>query len=477
MTDTERNRNHSAARRQVRASIDSAEKSFGECWRTLLAMKGLVKLEGRELFAFQPALATALFQLDDTYRGLIEVRKALIQNKVSYSEVRFAHRMRALDEDLKGLRTAVDVGRSLGDAFAWAFYKHDQPLLEQHFSQPLNPHTPGGIGGKGELEFIRQARPVGFFVLYHGITTFLRIGDVSFYDLETRRISSLAELKSTPVGPGHLTVRVHIIGAMGKKTPFVDPNGSIPVKESPRAGNQKFEERLKKQLTRLAEVVRPKGTSGKADLLDAYHLDELSSFGHELSASGLTYQRVGRGLLLAGICAYRGKFLSRRIFSRTSEKSVLKRMRKITQRVLEITDAALPDNCLLFSALDNSVRLGWPPLFWFPCDRNFLEGLYFARTLVYTLYNPAHLFKRLREQGYEVKAGQSKTGAPTFEVTKKMPKGAARLEHFDFFLQLIQQRFMKEERISEIIENSLRQLPHLGHGEGVRLQFSFIHLF
>lgn len=467
-------------RRRVRACIDNAEQTFAQCWQTLVAIKSL-KPDGNQMFTFQPNLATALFNLDDIYRRLTEARKQLIRDKDSHPPAWFERRMRSSDKDLKGLRSAIDVGRSLGDAFAWLFYKQDQPLLEKHFKQPLNPHTPPGIGGRGELEFVRQARPPGFFVLYHGITTFLRIGDVSFYDFKTRRISSIGELKSTPVGPGRLTVRVHLTGKIGDKIPFVDPARKVEIKPKapPPAGNQaRFQERLNRQLKLAAQVARSGGASGKANLLDAYHMKELGLFATELSKSRIAYQQVGEGLLIAGAAAFRGSSLSGRIFSKASDKSVVKRMREITRHVAALADPTLPDNSIYFSEFDNCVRLGWPPLFWYPCEADFLEALYFQRLMLVTVYNPAHLFKRLRARGYQVTLEAAKPGAPpTIKVTKKTSNGVMQLEHFDFFLRLIQQRFMREERIVEMLEGATNQVPQLGPGEAARVEFGFVHVF
>ena len=467
-------------RRRVRACIDGAEKSFAQCWRTLVAIKTM-KVDGKEMFEFQPNLATALFGLDDIYRRLTEARKRLIRDKASHPTAWFERRMRSSDKDLKGLRSAIDVGRSLGDAFAWLFYKQDQPLLERHFQQPLNPHTPAGIGGIGELEFVRQIRPPGFFALYHGITTFLRIGDVSFYDLKTRSISAIGELKSTPVGPGELTIRVHLIGKMGSTIPFVDHARKVEIRA--RAPNEPdnhapFQARLNKQLKLAAQVARAEATSRKASLLDAYHMKELGLFAEQLSETGIAYQQVGKGLLIAGAAAFRGRSLSGRIFSRTSDKFVLKRMRKITRHVTALADPTLPDNSIYFSEFDNCVRLGWPPLFWYPCEANFLEALYFQRLMLATVYNPAHLFKRLRTRGYQVALQPAEGGAPpAIEVTKKTPNGVMRIEHFDFFLRLIQQRFMREERIIEMLDAGASEAPQIGPGEAARVQFSFVHMF
>jgi hypothetical protein len=470
----------SVNRRRLRAGIDEAGQSFGECWQTLVAMKGLAKLDGNALLAFQPNLAAALFKLDDLYRKLIENRKVLIRNKSSYSTPRFTLRMRWIANDLRGVRSAIDIGRSLGDAFAWMFYKHDQPLLEQHFKQPLNPHTPPGIGGIGELEFIRQARPAGFFMLYHGITTFLRIGDVSFYDLETGRVASTAELKSRRVAPGRLTVTAHVMGKPGKKIPFVDPNTMVrPENNRPKqsVGDFEFAKRLETQMKRIEETVLPEPPTHKSELLDAYHIDEVSKFGRELVSNGLAYQQIGKGLLLAGSHTYRGRSLSSRIFSKASDKSVVKRMRRFPEYAIQIADPALTDNSIIFSPLDHAVRIGSPPLFWFPCDIDFLEALYFLRITAVSVYNPAHLFKELRSRGCEVIARHNANGVPAFEVTKKMPNAIMGIEQFDFFLRLIQQRFMREEKVLEVLEKGLTQLPQLNPGGAARLEYGFIHLF
>ena len=64
-------------RKQVRACIDDADGSFGACWQTLTSLKKAAGLDGRALLDFQPVLASALFQLDDAYRRLVQYREIL----------------------------------------------------------------------------------------------------------------------------------------------------------------------------------------------------------------------------------------------------------------------------------------------------------------------------------------------------------------------------------------------------------------
>lgn len=465
-------------RKQVRACIDDADESFHACWQTLVSLKKVEGLDGRALLDFQPVLASALFKLDDAYRRLVHYRGVLIQKKASHSATRFRQRMRALDEDRKALHAAMCVGRNLGDAFAWAFYQHDQPSLELHFKNPANPHTPPGIGGRGEIEFIKQATPRGFFMLYHGITNFLRIGDVSFFDPGTRRISAIGEFKSELVEPRKLMVKVHMISINREKIPFVDPNRAAKKTVNRDQGlvrEAQFKARLERQIKKMAEVVRRSEPDRKADLRSAYHTDELAIFAKQLSVKGLAFQRVGNGGLLAGCCPFRGRSLSSRIYSKASQASILKRMARIRERVSIICDPALPDNCILLSELDHGLRLGIPPLFWFPCDADFLEKIYFIRAIVATIYNPAHLFGALRERGYEVRTEYPKSGTPRFEVRKTVSKNMAGIERFDFFLGLIQHRFMRETKIIEMFDTLLKQVPELGSGQAARLELSFVH--
>jgi len=152
-------------------------------------------------------------------------------------------------------------------------------------------------------------------------------------------------------------------------------------------------------------------------------------------------------------------------------------MARIRKRVAIICDPALPDNSIFFSELDHEVHPGIPPLFWFSCDIDFLEKIYFMRAIVATIYNPAHLFGALREQGYEVRAEYPKSGLPRYEIRKAVSKDIAAIEGFDFFLGLIQHRFMREAKIIEGFDAAMRQVPQLVSGQTARLGLSFVHFF
>src|SRR2546430_135769 len=106
-------------------------------------------------------------------------------------------------------------------------------------------------------------------MLYHGITTFLRIGDVSFFDVSTGRISAIGELKSVPVEPGKLSVRLHIISSNRNKVPFFDPNQAAKRsanRDQVPAMEARFKLTLERQMKKMAEVVRHSEPDRNADL-------------------------------------------------------------------------------------------------------------------------------------------------------------------------------------------------------------------
>ena len=485
-TETANDTGQPPTRKQVRASIDDADVAFRTCWETLASLKK-VKVDGPALLDFQPTLASALYRLDDIYRQLVHHSGVLVSKKASFSPETFRRRMRALDQDLKGLRTAICVGRNLGDAFVWIFYQYDQPSLELHFRNPPNPHTPPGIGGRGELEFIRQFRLPGFLILYHGITTFLRIGDVSFFNPATGRISAIGELKTTLLKPGELMVSMHSIHR--EKIPFANANARPVQREIPNgrhsqpptAGSQtkkkQFEATLERQTKKMAEALRRTEPSRKADLRSAYQTDDVAMFANQLSARGLGFQQIGKGGVLVGCCPYRGRSLSSRIYSKVSEASVLKRFARLRGQVATICDPSSTDNSIFYSELDPGVCRGIAPLFWFPCDIDFLEKTYFKRAVVGTIYNPVHLLRALQARGYEVRVGYPKDGTPRFEIRKPISEAVAGIEGFDSYLRLIQHRFMREEKIIHARDTVVMQSLELTAGRPGRIDLNFAHFF
>ena len=76
------------------------------------------------------------------------------------------------------------------------FYRDSIEELEKHYEHSDNGLFVSGIGGIGEIEFIKANPTInGYLVLYHSITNMLRIGDFSLCSL-TGKMVGIGEIKS-----------------------------------------------------------------------------------------------------------------------------------------------------------------------------------------------------------------------------------------------------------------------------------------
>lgn len=179
--------------------LDEVEVELKRCWRTLAAMKDEPYDEryAYELIDFQSVLAPAIFRLNDSYVLLAQAKKLAVSRKRQVNAEWFRTRMRSIAKYQHAIKTVISIAKALGDSFAWIFYQRERELITRHLERERLDHTPPGIGGRGELEFIKQVKHIdGQLVLFHGITTFLRLGDISLIDLGTRTVTALGELKT-----------------------------------------------------------------------------------------------------------------------------------------------------------------------------------------------------------------------------------------------------------------------------------------
>lgn len=116
--------------------------------------------------------------------------------------------MAALDKYKLGARRLAATGQMIGDAFIWPFYRSSGDILIEHSKESYQPFIPSGLGGLGELKFISgQKKLLDHFVIYHGVTSFLRMGDISLVDVNTQAVVALGDIK-TSVDGQKMNIRV-----------------------------------------------------------------------------------------------------------------------------------------------------------------------------------------------------------------------------------------------------------------------------
>jgi hypothetical protein len=445
----------------ARSAIDRAEEAFQKCWDTLAVMKcGPIRDGfGELILAFQPTLAEALFRLDEFYRKLGYEKKAAIEKKAQIEPERFSTMMRDFEALRESVKAALEVGRSIGDAFAWFFYRKGQSTIGDHLQRPPIPHLPSGVGGQGELAFLSKIRHADCVAIYHGITTFLRIGDVSFLDLRSGEVIALGELKTQKVKDGEVVVTLHMMGTDRKRIPFsgVRVAPGAPPSDSPEL-RKDMADRLERQIGEMRDTLRtrqddlppgfPRDFFGVNNIYGGYHFGSLKRLAHALNTSDVAYEQVGGSLLLIGVNVPPGGSLSGRLF-RVEEVDFKARLEKVVEHALKLVQLNSSDNRIRFGEISTRFLPGCAPPFWWPIDIRFLRSLYFQGLVVPTLYNPAHLLERFRDAGFAV--NQSEDGS-TYQIERLVaPNRRVLLEHLNWFFAAIQGHLMKEEKVIECV--------------------------
>jgi hypothetical protein len=406
--------------------------------------------------SFQPTLATAMYNLENVQRAIAERRRLLIRGKSRFSRKWFTAQMRSLGECSQVLSRMAGIGRTIGDAFAWFFYARSQHMIRRHLAHPPSKSMPAGVGGKGELEFIRQARPPGHLLLYHGITSFLRVGDVSFIDVNTWEVVALGELKSERTGPRTVRVTLHMLVNQGVAVPFAPAcvdTSVAPRTQSPQPKlRDSMRRRLDRQIKNMSSALKRYKIDSDAEVRDAYHFGELQTLSASIARRRQGYVQVGPGLLIAAVRPRVSPSVSGRLFSHVSAATVVGRLGQLVSHVRSILEGgAKEDNYLLVRSLDLTATLGGVPLFWWPVDLNFIERVYFQEVVVVTVYNPAHIIARVRALGFGVEV-VNEPHAVDYRLRKQTgTSGCIEVPSFQYLLRLVQDHLMKEEKVVQML--------------------------
>ena len=159
--------------KRIQSEIDSAEAAFEQCADWLRPLSGGYSSEQvvNWLLQFQPLLAEALSRISRLYRELAQEKKSFVKRKRLLSKGWLSRRLALIASYQEMLTSTLAVGKILGDAFAWIFYSNDRAYLKEHFKRPEIFYHPPGIGGIGEIQFVKNMKMLeGYFILYHGIT-------------------------------------------------------------------------------------------------------------------------------------------------------------------------------------------------------------------------------------------------------------------------------------------------------------------
>jgi hypothetical protein len=451
----------------IKRTVALAERSIKECWAKLVMLQSetATKQERFESFiSFQSGLFSALFELESCYNEVCAKERELISKKTIAKSI-FKGEMERIAKYKGLLDGIIDIGKSLGDAFAWIFYLRNRRLLRKHYEHEFIPRLPTRIGGKGVVEFIKKHQMFGrYFVLSHAITTFLREGDVSLIDPSSLQVAALGEIKTQKISETEISTSIYIIGERKLPKSMLPPILKRPRDDqaSKTTWDTSFVERLKKQINSMEKLFKeskPVGLPEKIKMsLPFAKLDQLFK---ESSKNEWGHVRVGQGLMLIGIRCDESSWADQVVESSTDCIKVYERnLAQIPSLAVGIVDKNLPDNGLIVGSMfypakgRYELELKMRPLFWWHLGTETREAIIFKRMVVMTLYNPAFLSKALREAGFD--AQFHKKGG--LKIFKKYGIGQLQIIGINYLYKLVQTHLLSEETIVTMIQKSVEKV-------------------
>lgn len=472
-------------RSDVRRVVDEAAVQFEQCWALLARLKSgnLPGHAGLSILQFQPTLATALSELSSIYRRLGEEKEAAVRRKTSLSPTWFARRMRFLSSEQGIARRAVFVGKSIGDGFAWFFYQNNIDYLHEHLKEPAQLFMPTGVGGFAELETVRKI-PVanGHFLLYHGITSVLRLGDFSLVDLKDLRVVTVGEIKAGKPADGKLRIQMNFPCNPITGEALESPKGPRSKKE-PVASRDTLsasaKDRLSRQMQRMASA-HSKLTSRPDRSLSfemENRLKEFDQFVSGIRRGRCSFMRMGDSVLLIGLPMWRAGLYTR--MAKDTGTGWKPKLAGVEREALAIVIPGRQDNAIYVGSwfYDEhgtvSHRPGMTHPIWWPLSAENLRRIIFQEVLLFSAYNPAHLVQRLERAGFAV----TETSEREFSAQKQIGDRVMQLAGIPHYFEFIQRYFLSEDDVVAMLQQVEDQIPSMpGKGSG-RIDLQFVQRF
>jgi hypothetical protein len=207
----------------------------------------------------------------------------------------------------------------------------------------------------------------------------------------------------------------------------------------------------------MASSLNPAKVEKVITIQEKTHLSEFNRLAEELQKKTVVIEQAGDGLLLCGFRSNREKSLFARLLPKTAG-NIDKRLEDIENHAQNIVDrsqvgTSYDTNSIFIGSLDLGAYPGTTPMFWWSVPSEFVRKLVFHEVTVVTVYNPAHLIRKLRALGFEVLL----TGTQ-LSVTKRIGKAQVEMRNMHHFLHYIQQHLVRENFVLAILQKILKKV-------------------
>jgi hypothetical protein len=468
----------------ISKALDETQDEYSNLFDDLILLKNFnsKRFHSKVVFEFQYKLGLRLYKLASLRNEIIVHERKLIDKKQLLNSNWFVQKMRLYKKFKESIDNCIDIGKTLGDAFVWHFYQFNLKELFKHCEHEENKIPPVGIGGIGELEFIKKYFIINdHFALLHGITNFLRVGDVSFISMKDFHLTSLGEIKTQRADKEYLTVNLTAIDSVNRK--FFNNLKLEGVKERDIYKEYFNPGRLKRQVEKMKTILRPpKDDVKKSDdklIYDNYYIKELEEAIDGVKGKIFNMKRVNPRLLFVAN-QITSKVFSKRMFEKENIKMFKKREKEISDEIITLFDMQNPNHSIQYGSLhfDTKLRpktlIGTSPIFWYPIRPDILKDIYFQNVFVLSMFNPTQLFLDLGKKGLEFIRDEH-TGKLFFG--KKIGEKTLWFENLSYFLNLIKDHLQTEEAVI----TAIMQIVSLAESQkdlkmGLKIQPEIYHI-
>lgn len=463
----------------IRQAIDKAEPELEWCLRVVARLGGHASDVdfATSVPAFQLRLLDAITALEDVYRSIKREERRLISRKARLNYDWFRRRMAKLAFYAKAIGGVLTMARAIGDGFAWFFYERHRDLIDEHLTHQRQPLLPAAIGALGERLTVKNLLVIdNKLLLYHGITTFLRIGDFTLIDLSTLEVSAIGELKTGRPASDHIQTNVSLVAAELGRLP------RIPIAKSPSHERlvlpPAMAERRKRQLRAISNALAAVGNSRKevaAAKLNDFHFDKLEDVARRCGHRKFMWIKADNGFIIGALRLKnrRKAPLSSILLDKGSDHASLavsdapEWARKIVSDEKRLNSLTISSP---FSDERDYItrRTEYPVSLW-PIAPAVLADILLHRVMIITFFNPAYLWKAIEEKGYELQfnrkgkvIGGKKTAGNRF----------SELQNLDYYAGMISSCFMTEKGVLGLIDQLIAVSEEKFDGRPTRVELN-----
>lgn len=325
----------------------------------------------------------------------------------------------------------------MGDAYAWFFYHKNRSELDMHLAHQSTGLFTAGVGGRGELAFIKNNQTFdGLFVVYHGITDMLRVGDFSLY-AGNHGIVGIGELKTEQQGE-KLKITANITSKVDISAPEGATKESLSFSETLKNLKKKHPQ-LPRQLE-LQDKVVGLNVSGPSS---NHYADYEYNIINEISPEMPVVLNSDNSLLL---CAAWSKYAS--LFDVLSTTESVEVPPVLSDKALTLMEPESPYNTAVLSELGTQVYQPRMPILWWKIDDDKCKDIYFKKLSISTVFNPAKLINRFLHEGFQV---MSFGRIEDIKLEQNMDGKRIELGELQMFCDLVHHSLMTTEAVFSMI--------------------------